>query len=84
MDRTDLSRTVNGGDLKKKKRSHTNGVGRVSDNDVKAVDLVLEESKSIADVDLDLGVLETSSHAWQVLLGHANDGLYHITSQVCH
>lgn len=53
----------------------TNGIGRVSDDDIEAVDLVLEESESVSDVDLDLGVLESSSHRGQVLLGNADNSL---------
>jgi hypothetical protein len=53
----------------------TNGIGRVSDDDIEAVDLVLKESESVSDVDLDLGVLESSSHGGQVLLGNTDDSL---------
>lgn len=63
--------------VEKEQRRLTNWVRRVSDDNIKAVDLVLEECEAIADVDLDLGVLKASGHAWQVLLRHANDSLYH-------
>lgn len=53
----------------------TNGIGGVSDDDIEAVDLVLEESESVANVDLDLGVLKSSSHRGQVLLGNADNSL---------
>ena len=50
-------------------------VRRVGDDDVESVLEVLQELEAIADVDLDVGVVETSSHVWQVLLGETDDGL---------
>jgi hypothetical protein len=55
--------------------SRTLGVGRVSDDDVEGVLVVVEELEAVADVNLNLGVLEASSHLGQVLLGEADDGL---------
>ena len=54
------------------------GVGRVGDDDVKGVLVVLEELEAVADVDLDLGVREAGSHAGQVLLGQADDSLVNV------
>jgi len=50
-------------------------VRRVGDDDVEAVLVVVQELEAVADVDLDLGVVVTRSHAGKVLLGEANDGL---------
>jgi hypothetical protein len=51
------------------------GVGRVGDNDVELVLVVVEELEAVADVDLDVGVLVADAHAGQVLLGKADDSL---------
>jgi hypothetical protein len=51
------------------------GVGRVGDDDVELVLVVVEELEAIADVHLDLGVLVSDAHAGQVLLAEADDGL---------
>lgn len=58
--------------------SRANGIGGVSDDDIEAVDLVLEESESVSNVDLDLGVLKSSSHRGQVLLGNADNSLVNL------
>lgn len=54
------------------------GVRRVGDDDIKLVLVVVEELEAVADVDLDLGVVEASSHAGQVLLRQADDGLVNV------
>lgn len=51
------------------------GIGRIGDDDVEAVLVVVEELEAVADVDLGLGVLEALGHVGQVLLGQANDSL---------
>jgi hypothetical protein len=51
------------------------GVGAIGDDNVELVLAVLEELEAVADVDLDLGVLEADAHAGEVLLGDADDGL---------
>lgn len=51
------------------------GVGRVGDDDVELVLVVVEELEAVADVDLDLGVVEADSHVGEVLLGETDDGL---------
>jgi hypothetical protein len=51
------------------------GVGRVRDDDVKRVLVVVEELEAVADVHLDLGVVEARGHVGEVLLGEADDGL---------
>ena len=57
------------------------GVRRVGDDDVEAVLVVVEELEAVADVDLDLGVLEALGHARQVLLGQADDGLVNVAER---
>jgi hypothetical protein len=54
----------------------TLGVGRVGDNHVECVLILGQELKAIANVDLDLGVVEANSHIGKILLGEANDSLY--------
>lgn len=53
----------------------TLGVGGVGDDDVEGVLVVIKELEAVADVDLDLGVVEASGHVGEVLLGEADDGL---------
>ena len=50
-------------------------VRRVGNDDVEFVLVVLQELEAVSDVDLDLGVLETNGHAWEVFLGETDDGL---------
>jgi hypothetical protein len=50
-------------------------VRRVSDDDIKAVLVILEELEAIADVDLDLGVLVADGHVGQVFLGETDNSL---------
>lgn len=52
------------------------GVGAVGDDDIEFVLAVLEKLEAVADVDLDVGVLEADAHAGEVFLGDANDGLF--------
>lgn len=53
----------------------TLGVGGVGDDDIEGVLEVLEELEAIANVDLDLGVLEASRHVGKELLGETDDSL---------
>lgn len=50
-------------------------VGRIGDDDVEGVLIVLEELEAIANVYLGFGVLEADGHAREVLLGETDDGL---------
>lgn len=50
-------------------------VGRVGDDDVEGVLVVVEELEAVADVHLHLGVLVPLRHAGEVLLGQTDDGL---------
>jgi hypothetical protein len=50
-------------------------VRRVSDDDIKGVLVLGKELESVTNVDLDLGVVESSRHVREVLLGETNDGL---------
>jgi len=54
------------------------GVGRVGDDDVELVLVVVEELEAVADVDLDLGVVEADGHVGEVLLGETDDGLVNV------
>ena len=51
------------------------GVGAVGDDHVELVLLLLEVFEAIANVLLDVRVLEANAHAWEVFLGHADDSL---------
>jgi hypothetical protein len=53
----------------------TLGVRAVSDDDVELVLALLEELEAVANVDLDVGVLEADAHAGEVLLGDTDDSL---------
>lgn len=55
--------------------SGTLWVGRVGDDDVEGVLVVVEELEAVADMHLDLGVLEALRHAGEVLFGQTDDGL---------
>lgn len=55
--------------------SGTLRVRRVRDDDVEGVFVVVQEFEAIPDVHLDLGVVVARSHAREVLLGQADDGL---------
>lgn len=50
-------------------------VGRVGDNDIELVLVIVQELESISNVDLDLGVLVADGHSWEVFLGKTDDGL---------
>lgn len=50
-------------------------VGRVGNDDIELVLVVVEELESISDVDLDLWVLVGNGHSWKELLGETDDGL---------
>lgn len=50
----------------------------VGDDDVESVLVLVEELEAVADVHLDLGVVETLGHAGEVLLREANNGLLFI------
>ena len=51
------------------------GVRGVGDDDVEGVLVLVEELEAVADVHLDLGVVEALGHAGEVLLREADDGL---------
>lgn len=59
--------------------SRTLGVRRVGDDDIKGVLVVVEELEAVANVDGGLGVVETSSHLGEELLGDAGDSLLRVT-----
>lgn len=50
-------------------------IGRVGNDHVKGVLVVVEELEAVADVDGGLGVVEANGHAGEVLLREADDGL---------
>ena len=50
-------------------------VRRVGDDYVKRVLVVVQKLEAVADVYLDVGVIEARGHPWKVLLGQADDGL---------
>lgn len=52
------------------------GVRAIGDDHVEFVLELLQELEAVADVHLDVGVLEANAHAGEVLLGEADDGLY--------
>jgi hypothetical protein len=53
-------------------------VRAVSDDDVELVLALLEELEAVANVDLDVGVLEADAHAGEVLLGDTDDSLINV------
>lgn len=53
-------------------------VGRVGDDDIELVLVVVKELESISNVDLDLWVLVRDSHSWEELLGETDDGLVYM------
>jgi hypothetical protein len=53
----------------------TNRIGRVSDNNIEGINLVLEEWKAISDMDFDFVVLESSSHDREELFGSPDNTL---------
>jgi len=53
----------------------TLGIRRVGDDDVKGLLVIVEELEAVANVDLDLWVLEANRHARQVLLGETDNSL---------
>lgn len=65
--------------LLEKALSRTLWVAAVGDDDIEFVGAVSEELESVANVDLDIGVLETNGHSREVLLGETNDGLVNVT-----
>jgi hypothetical protein len=58
------------------------GIGRIGNDDIEAVLVVVEELEAVADVDLGLWVAETLCHLGQELLGKADDGLFGLESLV--
>lgn len=57
-------------------------VGAVGDDNVELALAGLEKLEAVADVHLDVGVLEADAHAGEILLGHANDGLLRLSTKV--
>lgn len=62
----------------KERFSRTIGVGGVSDDNVVLVGLVLQELETIANVDLDLGVLKANGHVGEVLFGDTGNSLVNV------
>ena len=54
-------------------------VRTVRNDHIEAVLVVCEELEAVADVDLDLGVLEANTHARQVFLAKTNDCLVDVS-----
>lgn len=52
------------------------GIGRVGNDDVEGVLVVIQELETVADMDLNLRVLVALGHAGEVLLGESDDGLF--------
>lgn len=50
-------------------------VGRVSDDNVELVLVVVQKLEPVANVSLDLGVVEANGHAGEVLLGETDNSL---------
>lgn len=50
-------------------------IGRVGDDNIEFVLVVIEELESVSDVNLDLWVLVAGGHLWQVFLGKTDDSL---------
>jgi len=55
------------------------GIRGIRDDDVEGVLEVVEELEAIANVDLDIGVVEALGHVGEVLLGEADDGLARVS-----
>ena len=53
-------------------------VGRVGDDNIKLVLLVLKELEAVTDNGLGLGVVKTNGHAGEILLRQTNDGLVNV------
>lgn len=51
-------------------------VGAIGDDHVKLVLVVSQEFEAVANVGLDVGVLEANAHAGKVFLRHADDSLF--------
>ena len=51
-------------------------VGAIGDDHIELVLAVLEELEAVADVGLDVGVLEADGHSGEVFLGDTDDGLH--------
>jgi hypothetical protein len=51
------------------------GVRRIGNDDVESVLVLIEELEAIADMDLDLGVVEAGRHVGEELLREADNGL---------
>lgn len=52
------------------------GIGRIGDDDVERILLILQEFEPVADVYFDLGMLKSNGHAWKVLFRETDDGLF--------
>jgi hypothetical protein len=52
------------------------GVRAVGDDHVELVLVVSQKLKAVANVDLDVGVLETNAHAGKIFLGYTDDSLF--------
>ena len=61
--------------LLEQRLSRTLRVRRVGDDDIEVVLVVVQELEAIANVNLDLGMVETSRHDGEILLRQADDGL---------
>lgn len=65
--------------LLEKRSSRSFGIGRVSDNDIKGVLVLLKELEAITNVNSDTGILEASGHVRKVLLRDTGNGLINVT-----
>jgi hypothetical protein len=50
-------------------------IGRIGNDNIELVLVVIEELEAVSNVNLDLGVLIRDGHAREVFLGETNDGL---------
>src|ERR1700688_259690 len=50
-------------------------IGRICDNDVELIFIVIQKFETITNVDFDLRVLVANGHSWEVFLGKTNDSL---------
>ena len=64
--------------LLEKTLSWTIWVTAVGDDNIKGVLVVVQELETVANVDLDLWVLEANRHSREILLGETDDGLVNV------
>jgi len=59
-------------------------VGRVGDDNVECILVVVEELEAVANVDLDFWMLVGHGHVWEVLLGETNNCLFVVAAWSAH